>query len=99
MAAIDYMRDVDNSPLVANGDFVKGDATLQHQKSLLLAAKNDYKSTPITGVQIRDFMLEDLEPDELQTVIQNEFEADGMTIDRLKLNSFEDIEIIAEYGE
>lgn len=99
MEVIDYMRNDDGSPNIADGDFVKGDATLQHQKSLLLASKNDYKSSPITGVQIRDFMLEDVDPDELQVVIQSEFELDGMTIDRLKLNSFEDIEIIAEYGE
>lgn len=93
------MRNTDGSPLVKNGDFVKGDATLQHQRSILLASKNDYKSTPTTGVVLRDFINEDVDPDELQTVIQKEFEADGMTISRLKLNSFTDVDIIAGYGE
>lgn len=96
-AVIDYMRNPDASPMVANGDFVKGDATLQHQKSILLAAKNDYKSSPTTGVVLRDYINEDVDPDDLQTVIQKEFEDDGMTIYRLKLNSFEDVDIDAGY--
>jgi hypothetical protein len=95
--AVDYMRNEDGSPQVKNGDFVKGDATIQHQRSILLAAKNEYKSAPILGVVLREFINEDLDPDDLQQVIQKEFESDGMTIDKLKLNSFTDMDIKAGY--
>lgn len=97
MQAIDYMRNDDGSPMVKSGDFVKGDATLQHQRSLLLASKNEYKSTPLSGVVLRDYMLEDTDPDELQQVIQKEFTSDGMTIHKLTLNSFTDMDIRAVY--
>ena len=93
------MRKPDGSPVAKNGDFVKGDATLQHQHSILLAAKNEYKSSPTTGVVLREFMNEDTDPDELQTTIQKEFEADGMTISRLRLYSLSNVDIIAGYDE
>ena len=97
MQAIDYIRNSDGSPMIKNGDFVKADATLQHQRSLLLAAKNEYKAVPMAGVSLRDFINEDTDPDELQSVIQSEFENDGMKISKLTLNSFTNMDIKAHY--
>lgn len=96
--AIDYLHDESFDLIIENGDFKKGDATLQHQKMLLLSQKGNYKQFPTVGVGIRDFINEDTTADELQKAIQQEFETDGMTIETLVLKSFKDIEIIASYG-
>lgn len=98
MEVVDYLLDENFDLRIANGDFVKGDATLQHQKKLLLAEKGSYKQSPTIGVAIRNEILNDAEPDELESNIQSEFEKDGMTISKLELHSFEDIQIEASYG-
>ncbi len=96
--ATDYIVDENFDLVIENGDFKKGDATLQHQKMLLLSQKGNFKQSPTVGVGIRDFINEDTDADTLQSVIQEEFEKDGMRIAKMILNSFSDIEIEASYG-
>ena len=56
------------------------------------------KQIPIAGVGIKNYLLEDANPVELQADIQNEFESDGMSINKLVVNDFDDIQIDAEYA-
>ncbi len=97
MIPIDYLADDTMDLIIVNGDFKKGDATLKHQKTLLLAEKGSFKQSPTVGVAIRDFILEDSSGDEFQGVVQGEFENDGMKINALVINSFSDINVDASY--
>ena len=40
----DFLLDNDNDVIIKNGDFVIGDATLQHQNHILLAQKGEFKN-------------------------------------------------------
>ena len=95
--AIDYLRDEDNDLIIKDGDFLKGDATLKHQKSLLICEKANFKQFPTIGVAMRNSINDDGNADELEGIIQNEFENDGMKISKLEAKSFSDIEIVASY--
>lgn len=93
----DYLMDDNFDLMIKNGDFAKGDATLKHQKMLLLSQKGNYKQSPTIGVASRDFINDDADADDYQAAIQEEFENDGMRINKIILNSFTDIEIEASY--
>jgi len=99
MDVIDFKRDTDNDLLIANGDFVRCESTLQHQYSLLISEKGEYKQHPTIGVALRNQLLNETDENSVRTEIQKEFENDGMKISKMKINSIEDIQIEAEYGD
>jgi hypothetical protein len=66
----------------ANGDFVIGESTPQHQQLLLLAGKGDYKLTPLIGVDVFNH-LHDHSPT-LARDARIEFINDGMKVNRIK---------------
>lgn len=82
--------------LIANGDLVIGESTLQHQRHLLIAEKGEYKENPTVGVGIYGFLLDDNVEDMMRTVVQ-EFSKDGMLVDSVKLNNDGKLAIDAEY--
>jgi len=97
---LDIMLDENEDLLFKDGDFVIGDATLQHQRHLLKCEKGNIKSEPLTGVGIRNFLLDDeVNAPELKKEIQREFEADGMKIRKLKINELSNCEIEADYED
>jgi hypothetical protein len=87
----------DNGLVVYNGDFLVGDATLQHQKHILLTGKGSAKNHPLSGLGIQDYLNDDLKPYQLEGDISAEFERDGMRVRRIRFNSVEDLEIEASY--
>ncbi len=78
----------------ANGDFVLGDSTLQHQQHLLLGGKGDYKLTPLVGVEIFKHL-----HDHSNTLARDariEFINDGMKVNAIN-NSNGKINVDANY--
>jgi hypothetical protein len=69
---------------IVGGDFVIGEATLQHKRLLLLHAPGDMRNAPKRGVGIESY-IDDDGADELLQAITAEFEADGLTIKGLKM--------------
>ena len=61
------------------GDMMIGDATLLHQRDLIMASEGEYKQSPIVGVGVVSF-LDDEEPDELKRKIRSQFTKDGMNV-------------------
>lgn len=94
----DWIVDAAFDMQIKNGDFVLGESTLQNQQCILLAEKGEYKQHPTTGVGLVNSIEEDKSGSELAADIQSEFEADGMTIKKLRINDLNDIQIDAEYG-
>jgi hypothetical protein len=78
MQVFDYLHD-DDDLRIANGDFVKGESTLQHQSLLTRFNKGELRQFPKTGVGIDNFLLDD-EAGDVFPEIQKQFEADGMVI-------------------
>lgn len=95
---IDYIVDDNGGYKIENGDFVKGNATQQHQKLLLLAEKGEIKQFPVAGVGIRGYILDEKSTSELKSEIGKEFEADGMVIDELSISNGI-IKVEAYYGD
>lgn len=69
---------------IADGDFVVGSSTLQHQKLLLLANPGDYKENPTVGVGIHGFLKSE-ESTQLYAAIKREFEKDGMVVNKIEM--------------
>lgn len=97
--AKDILVGTDFDLLIKGGDFVVGDSNTQHQQALLLSEKGEFKQFPTTGVGLKRFINDDQDGDDLQAEIQSELEADGATIDELKVKALDDITINAHYGQ
>lgn len=67
-----------------NGDLAFGDSTKQNQKAILLANKNDYKESPMLGVEL-EMALDDEDTNDLFRTIRMEMVMDGMTVNDLKI--------------
>ena len=79
----DYLIDpVTNDLMIANGDFVKGDATQQNQKLLLLSSPGSYKQYPLAGADVLNFLKDDNQAD-MMRAIRQAFTQDGMTVKSL----------------
>jgi hypothetical protein len=88
--------DLDNLR-IENGDFVIGDATLQHQNIIIIAQKGEFKQTPELGVGVLT-ELNNENPRELLAKIRRNFEYDGMTVKKLNIANNGNIVIDAEYN-
>jgi hypothetical protein len=66
---------------IVNGDFVIDDSAAQHKKCLLLAAKGDYKNTPLVGVDI--FRQLNDHNNNIARDIRIEFIKDGMNVRKI----------------
>ncbi|WP_267402801.1 MULTISPECIES: hypothetical protein [unclassified Chryseobacterium] len=82
----------------ANGDFVFGESTYEHQRTLLLADKGEIKLFPKNGVGVRRYLEHD-GSEELAREIRQEFYADGMTVNGIKIGEDLEINIDADYGD
>ncbi len=71
-------------PLIANGDFVTGESTLQHQYLLLWSEKGDWRQFPDVGVGINGFLKDEDEADMLAE-IKAQFEKDGMQFNSVEI--------------
>jgi hypothetical protein len=77
---------------IANGDFVTGESTLQHQKLLLETAKGEWKENPTVAVNAAAY-LKDEDADGLLAEVKSEFQKDGMQIVKV---AFENEELIID---
>lgn len=80
----DILVDADLDLLIVDGDFVVGDATKQHQALLFISAPGDWRQHPAAGVNAIDFLNDDRVA-EMATVIQQQFEADGMAVAKITI--------------
>lgn len=98
VATNDFLLD-ESGLQVYKGDFLTGDATLQHQKHLLLTAKGGAKNHPLVGVGLQEYLNDDIKPYILEGAIALEFEKDGMKVDQIKIETAENATIIASYAD
>lgn len=87
----DIQQTTDGDIKLLAGDIVWGEASLQHQRDILLQRKGDSHMHPEVGVGLEDW-IDDDKPEQLLREISKQFTADGMTIISLSTTN-----IIAEY--
>lgn len=92
----DFLFNDDLDLQIADGDLVVGESTAQHQKTLILADKGEFKEVPMRGIGGRRF-LEDHTTDNLAREIRTEFAADGMTVRNIKIAPDLTIQVDANY--
>lgn len=93
---IDYLVDDTGDLQIANGDFVKGDSTLQNQNALMYAAPGEYKQFPTAGVGIYNY-LKDSDFSNLLRQVRLQFTQDGMTVSSLNVVDGS-IQVVAPYA-
>lgn len=81
---------------IANGDFVVDESTYQNQSILLHSEKGEFKAHPTTGVGAKRY-LESSKPDALAREIRQEFIADGMVVNSIKIGNNLEINVDAIY--
>jgi hypothetical protein len=79
----DILMDAAMDIIITDGSLLFGDATMQHQQVILLAHKGEIRKTPLLGVGVSDWLLEDEDMLSLKVEIQKQFEGDGLTIKKL----------------
>lgn len=89
-----------NDLLIQAGDFAINESTEQHMHDLLISNKTNYKSSPLVGVAVSDFLLDDVAySDDLKREIMEQFETDGIEIDEMNIESAENIAIKGQYSK
>ncbi len=94
----DILLDDNFDLVIKDGDFVIGESTYQHQNCLLFADKGEFKNYPKTGVGSRRF-LESERPNDFAREIRQEFIADGMNVENIRINNDLEVEVVAEYKQ
>ncbi len=92
----DFLLDEDFDLIIANGDFVIGESMAQHQKTLILIDKGEFKEVPARGVASRRY-LESETPDDLAREIRQEFTKDGMVVKTINIDANLVIQVDAYY--
>lgn len=76
------MKDVilqDGDLTFRNHDFAIGESTLQHQRLLLVTYPGEWKTNPLVGVGLTDW-LNDERSGNLITEVRRQFKSDGMEV-------------------
>ncbi|MGI6341373.1 MAG: hypothetical protein ACOXZ9_10710 [Bacteroidales bacterium] len=81
---------------VSNGDFICGDALNQRQALLLGTAEGEWKQSPIAGVGLWNYLLDE-DYAEVLKKIREQFKADGFVVSSLIIEGNE-IKIKANYA-
>ena len=88
---------LDASGKIISGSCI-GETTYQNQKILILANKGDLKMNPTRGVGAIRFIEENNQND-LAREIRTEFIADGMTVEKIKIDNDLNIDVEAYYSQ
>lgn len=83
---------------IASGDFVIGEVTRQNQELILVSQKVMWKQTPVCGVGLSDYLLDDSGSFTITGSIQEQFAGDGMKVRRILAQDLSNINVDADYG-
>jgi hypothetical protein len=75
----DYLLNVDNDLQIVDGNFLKGESSLQNQKLLLMCEKGAFKQFPTTCVGLSSYLMDD-NPNGMLREIRLQFADDGMKV-------------------
>lgn len=94
----DILLDENLDLSIVGGDFAVGESSAQHQTTLILSEKGEFKEVPMRGVGSKRY-LEDHSPDNLAREIRTEFSLDGMTVNKIIIAEDLTMQVDATYNE
>lgn len=95
----DLLLDDEYDIAIDGGDFVGADSEEQHQQLILVASKGSFRESPLTGVNISQYIktrFTQIDIDKLKQQIRLQFQYDGYSQTFTQINSFDDIQINAQ---
>lgn len=95
----DLLLDDNYDIAIDGGDFVAADGEEQHQQLILVASKGSFRESPLTGVNIGQYIktrFTQKDIDRLKQQIRLQFQYDGYTQSFIQINGFDDIQINAK---
>lgn len=96
---IDVLLNDDLDLAIDSGDFIADEAEEQHQQLILIASQGSFRESPLTGVNITQYIktgFTQAQIDALKQKIRLQFQYDGYKQSFITINSFEDIQINAK---
>lgn len=93
----DILLDENYNLLERDGDFVTGDSLIQRQALLLAAGEGEWKQSPVTGVGIEMFLLDESELEAFRKIRQ-QFKSDGLLVTKLKKTADGNLTIQAQHA-
>lgn len=96
MKPTDLLLDNDFDVMCQGGDIPVGDATHQHQAVLLRVLPGSFKQSPVVGVGVELYLLDE-SPLVLLREIRLQFTRDGMQVKRLSFDTSGNLLIDANY--
>lgn len=69
--------------LFLHHDLVVDESTLQHQQLLLITQPGEWKTSPLAGVGLTDWLNDERNGD-LVTEVRRQFKSDGMTVSEIE---------------
>ena len=94
----DILLNSDYDLATANGDFRFGESTVQHQALIIGPEPGEFRQWPEATVGVQKFVDDDATGD-LEGVIKEKFEADGMKVRTIKVFETGKIQLDADYGD
>ncbi len=82
--AKDYLLTDEDDLMIANGDFVTGDSTMQEVGIILRLNPGELKSDPVLGPALIRFIKSDADEDVVRQVARLHLERDGKNYDDIK---------------
>ena len=92
----DFLHQPDGDLDLSSGDIVMTDATLQHQRDIILTSPGALKHAPARGVGVQDYFNDDSKESMLRKIRQ-EIVRDGARINRLQVSTTGQIQIESYY--
>lgn len=92
----DFLHQTDGDLDLTSGDIIITDATLQHQRDIILTAPGELKHAPARGVGVEDYFNDDSKESMLRKIRQ-EIVRDGAHINRLQVSTTGQIQIDSYY--
>lgn len=93
----DILLDENYNLLAKNGDLVTGDMLIQQQALLLSTGEGEWKQSPVVGVSLNSFLLDESELEAFRR-IRIQFKSDGVLITKLKKQSDGNLLIEAQHA-
>lgn len=92
----DFLQLPDGDIDLSSGDIEMTNASLQHQRDIILTRSGAMKHAPINGVGAEDYLNDD-SPEDLLRKTRQELIKDGMKVEKLNINAEGKLTINAYY--
>lgn len=92
----DFRQNEDGDIDLSKGDIKYVESTVAHQRDLLLTAPGELKFSPLAGAGLH-YYLNDENPADMLRMVRKKFIQDGQTVNSVKQNSNDELEIDAYY--